>query len=123
MKPIVLDVISLVPGLYKFCPPCELASQGAGLKQVRDRAELNEYPEDVKNDYLYLSQWIKEISEKYQGRISIRLIDAQSFQGFFKCVRHLAFRHPTFIVNGRKTYSGKNKSVLDSLIHQQSSAA
>jgi hypothetical protein len=123
MKPIVLDVISLVPGLYKFCPPCELASQGAGLKQVRDRAELNEYPEDVKKDYLYLSQWVKEISAEYQGRIAIRLIDVQSLQGFYKSVRYLAFHHPTFIIDGRKTYSGKDKAVLDSLIRRQSSAA
>jgi hypothetical protein len=121
MKPVILEVISLVPGLFKFCSPCELASQRAGLNQVRDQVDLNEYPNDLKEDYFYLSQWIKEISEKYRGEILIQVIDAQSLQGFYKSVRHLAFRHPTFIVNGRKTYSGKDKGVLDSLIRRQGS--
>jgi hypothetical protein len=123
MNPVILEVISVVPGLYKFCSPCELAFQRAGLTHQRDQDDLNEYPEDLKEEYLHLSHWIKEIHEKYQDEISIRVIAAQSFQGFYKSIRHRAFRYPTFIINGKKAYSGKDKSSLDALIRQQYSVS
>ena len=119
MKPIRIEVISLVPGLYKFCPPCEFTSRQAGLNQARDQGDLNAYPEGLKEDYLFLSGWLREILEKYPEEISIQLIDAQSLQGFFKSIRHRVFRYPTFIIEGKGKYHGRDKQALDSLIRQR----
>jgi hypothetical protein len=55
-----------------------------GLKEKRDNRDLNEYPEDLKEDYLFLSGWIKELSQKYREKILIKVIDVQSFQGVYK---------------------------------------
>jgi len=90
-----------------------------GLKDKRDNQDLNEYPEDLKEDYLFLSGWIKELSQKYRERILIRVTDAQSLQGVYKSIRYRAFRYPAFIINNKKKYLGKDKVRLDSLLREE----
>ena len=90
-----------------------------GLKDKRDNSELNNYPEDLKEDYLYLSDWIRELSRKYGQQILIKITDAQSLQGFCKSIRYWIFRYPTFIVNKRLKYSGKDRRQLDALLQEQ----
>ena len=90
-----------------------------GLKDKRDNQDLNEYPEDLKEDYLFLSGWIKELSQKYRERILIRVTDAQSLQGVYKSIRYRAFRYPAFIINYKKKYTGKDKVRLDSLLREE----
>ena len=119
MKPVRIEIISLVPGLYKFCSACEFTAGQAGLNQARDLGDLNAYPDSLKEDYLYLSGWVREILEKYPERISIQIINAQSLQGFLKSIRHRVFRYPTFIIQGKEKYHGKDKQALDSLIRER----
>jgi hypothetical protein len=92
---------------------------GLRLKDKRDNRDLNEYPEDVREDYLFLSTWIKELAQKYREKILIRITDAQSLQGFYKSIRYRAFRYPAFIINGRKKYTGKDKVRLDLLLREE----
>jgi len=92
---------------------------GLKLKGTRDNQDLNEYPEDVKKDYLFLSAWIRELSQKYGREILIRVTDAQSLQGFYRSIRHRAFRYPAFIINGKKRYMGKDKTQLDRLLQEE----
>jgi hypothetical protein len=89
-----------------------------GLKEKQDHQDLNEYPEDLKEDYLFLSTWIKELAQKYREKILIKIIDAQSLQGFVKSIRHRAFRYPAFIIDRKKKYTGKDKVELDALLQQ-----
>jgi hypothetical protein len=119
MKPIILEVISLVPSLFAGCTHCEYVTDQVGLKDKRDNQDLNEYPEDLKEDYLFLSGWVKELSQRYREKILIKITDAQSLQGFFKSIRYRAFRYPAFIINGRKKYTGKDKARLQSLLQEE----
>ena len=89
------------------------------MKDKKDNQDLNEYPEDIREDYLFLSSWIKELSARYREKILIRVIDAQSLQGFVKSIRYRAFRYPAFIINGRKKYTGKDKVRLDILLREE----
>ena len=41
MKPLLLEVISVVPSLYGLCPSCEFFSDEADLKAQRDKEDLN----------------------------------------------------------------------------------
>jgi hypothetical protein len=92
---------------------------GLKLKDKRDNRDLNDYPEEVKEDYLYLSGWIRELSQKYREKILIRITDAQSLQGFYKSIRYRAFRYPAFIINNKKKYTGKDKLRLDLLLQEE----
>jgi hypothetical protein len=118
MKPVTVEIISLVLGLFDTCPSCELVSDQLGLKKKRDDQILNDYPEDLKEDYLFLSHWIRELSQKYREDIRINLIDAQSFQGVLKSIRHGVFRYPTFIIDKKQKYTGKDKERLDALLQE-----
>ncbi len=89
------------------------------MKEKKDRSLLNDYPEDLKEDYLFLSEWIKELSRKYRENILIRVTDAQSLLGFYKSLRFRVFRYPAFIINGKKKYTGKDKVWLDSLLQKE----
>jgi len=92
---------------------------GLKLKDKRDNQDLNDYPEEVREDYLFLSEWIRELSQQYRDRILIRVTDAQSLQGFFKSIRYRVFRYPAFIINGSKKYTGKDKARLASLLQEE----
>jgi hypothetical protein len=92
---------------------------GLKVKDKKDTQDLNEYPEDIKEDYLFLSSWIKELSARYREKILIKVTDAQSLQGVVKSIRYRVFRYPTFIINSREKYTGKDKARLDDLLHEQ----
>lgn len=89
------------------------------MRDKRDNQDLNQYPEEVKEDYLYLSAWIKELSQKYREKILIRLTDAQSLQGFYKSIRYRAFHYPAFIINHHKKYTGRDKDQLEILLREE----
>ena len=97
-------------------------SDQVGLRAKRDREILNEYPEELKEDYLFLSGWIRELSQKYGPKILIKVIDGQSFQGVIKSIRYWVHRYPTFIINNEKKYTGKDKARLDALLQEHLSS-
>jgi hypothetical protein len=77
---------------------------------------MDEYPSDLKEEYLKLSDWIRELTRIYEDRLVIRLIDAQSILGFYKSLRHWVRKYPTFIVEGQQTYTGWDKKRLETLL-------
>jgi hypothetical protein len=89
-----------------------------GLREKGDSRDLNEYPEELKEEYLFLSNWIKELAQKYRERILIKVIDVQSLQGVLKSIRYWVHRYPTFIVNKKGKYTGKDKDQLDALLQE-----
>ena len=74
-------------------------------KQVHTQ-EINEYPEDIKADYLRLSEWIRTTRQKHGQRVVVRLVDPQSLGGFWKVLRHRIRRFPTFFVDGAERVVG-----------------
>ena len=109
----------MVPSLFDTCPSCEFIADQVGLKEKKDRSILNDYPEDLKEDYLFLSGWIKEVSGKYREKILIKIIDAQSLQGFYKSIRYRNFHYPAFIINKKRKYTGKDKIQLDNILREE----
>jgi len=89
-----------------------------GLKKKKDDRDLNDYPEDLKKEYLFLSNWIRELVQKYRDQILIKMIDVQSLQGVYKSLRYGVREYPTFIVNKKEKYTGKDKAWLDALLQE-----
>jgi hypothetical protein len=87
-----------------------------GLKKQRDEADLNEYPEGMKAEYLFLSNWLSELAQEYKEKIRIEIINVSSFRGFFKSIRYWTQAYPTFIVNKKEKYSGRDKSQLNLIL-------
>jgi hypothetical protein len=72
----------------------------------------------LKEDYLFLSGWIKELAQEYREKILIQVIDVQSFQGVYKSIRYGLRRYPTFIIDKKKKYTGKDENELDASLQQ-----
>ncbi len=64
--------------------------------------EINEYPEEIKAEYLRLSEWIRNTRGRYGSRVLVRLVDPQSLGGMWKVLRHRIRRFPTFFVGDEK---------------------
>ena len=64
--------------------------------------EINEYPEEVKADYLLLSEWVRTIRKAHGDRVRIRIVDPQSLLGFWKVLRYRIRQFPTFFVSGER---------------------
>jgi len=87
-----------------------------GLDQKFHQKETGEYPLDLREEYVKLSNWILELTRLYKHRLFIRLIDVQSPLGIYKSLRHWIRKYPTFIVEGEETYTGWDKGRLESLL-------
>jgi hypothetical protein len=68
--------------------------------------EINEYPEEVKAEFLKLSEWIRSMRKTHGPRVLIRLVDPQSLPGMWKVLRHRIRRFPTFFVEGTERVVG-----------------
>jgi len=68
--------------------------------------EINEYPEDIKAEFLRVSEWIRAARKRHGNRILIRLVDPQSLGGMWKVLRNRIRRYPTFFVDGAERVVG-----------------
>lgn len=116
MKPILLEIVTKVISSYGQCRRCKILFDEAGFDQKVHQKEIDEYPADLKEEYSKLSDWIRELSGLYKHRLSIKLIDVQSPLGIYKSLRYRIRTYPTFIVEGKETYVGWDKSRLEGLL-------
>ncbi len=75
-----------------------LNQAGLGLGDKVHNQEINEYPDDLKAEYLQLSTWVKALARHYGRGLVVRVIDPQSLVGFWKLVRHRIRRYPALIL-------------------------
>jgi hypothetical protein len=116
MKPILLEIVTKVITSFGQCRRCKILFDQAGFDQKVRQKEMDEYPADLKEEHAKLSDWIRELNGLYKHRLSIKLIDVQSPLGIYKSLRYRIRTYPTFIVEGRETYAGWDKSQLESLL-------
>ena len=50
--------------------------------------EIEEYPEDLKEQVVRLSDWIRELIQLYPNQIQVKVIDALSPLGLYKKLRY-----------------------------------
>ena len=115
MRPISVEVIAPVLTAFYHCMHCEqiLTHSSVGRK-VREE-QLESYPEEVKEDFKRLSDWVIDLAHRYGERVRIKVIDPFSLEGFFKSLRYGVRRYPTFVVSGKK-HVGWDKQKLEALL-------
>ncbi len=89
---------------------------GLGRKVHQEQLESG-LPEDLTAEFHVLSQWAHGLPERFGSRITLRVVDAASIEGFFKSLFRRLSRYPAFVVDGRK-YVGSDFSRVDALISQ-----
>ena len=123
MRPISLEIVTRVLTTFDHCRHCEIFFDEAGLDKKFHQKKVNEYPPDLKEEFAKLYDWIRELTRLYKHRLLIRLIDAQSFLGIYKSLRHRIRKYPTFIVEGKETYAGWDKNQLEGLLDKHIKAS
>lgn len=113
---VYLDILALVPTVYKQCSSCEMVLGQSGIGEKARQEHLQEYPAEMLDEYVRLSDWIRELAQRYGKAIQIRVIDPQSGLGLWKSLRHGVRHYPTFIINHKQTYAGWDKDKLEELL-------
>lgn len=114
-EPLEVEVIAYVLGSMNHCSHCQVFLDGVGVGGKVHQADLDSYPEDLRQDWQRLSDLVFSITEKFAGKIVVRITDAQSPQAMWKALRRGVHRYPTFLVGGDKL-AGLNEGAVERLI-------
>ncbi len=79
---------------------------GLGIGDKVHTAEINEYPDDWKQAYLHLSNWVRAVARHYGRSVVIRVIDPQSLVGMWWLLRYRIRRYPTFMIDRQEKFVG-----------------
>lgn len=117
-KPLRVDVVSKMLGVQtEECKNCRLIFEEVGLKSKFHNQEINQYPDDIKEEVLRLSDWIRDLVQRYPQNVQFKIIDAMTPLGFYKMLRHRIRKFPSFIIQ-KRTYSGWDTEALEAIIEQ-----
>ena len=93
---------------------------GLGRKIHQEQLESG-LPADLAAEFHSLSVWAQGLPQRYGSRVTVRLVDAASIEGFFKSLFRRLHRYPAFVVAGRN-YVGSDFSRVDRLIAESLAA-
>lgn len=116
--PLEVEVIAHVLGSLDHCSHCQVFLDGVGVGQQVHKADLSSYPPDWMEEWQQLSDLIFSLTERYAGKLVIRITDAQSLGALWKAVRFGVRKYPTFFI-GPEKYQGMDEGRLASIIEKQ----
>lgn len=117
LKPLLVEVIAYAPTAFFHCQHCEVTFHEMGIGQrVQEEQVAVALPEDLRQDYQNVSDWVRYVVNKYCGQVVVKVIDAASIEGFWKSLRYGARKYPAVIVDGKDKLSGGNLANADRLI-------
>jgi hypothetical protein len=118
-KPLRVEVLSKMLGVQtEECKNCRLVFEEVGLKSKFHNQEINQYPNDIKEEVLRLSDWIRVLVQRYPNNVQFKIIDAMTPLGLYKMLRYRIRRFPCFIIEKRETYSGWDTKALETIVNQ-----
>jgi hypothetical protein len=122
-KPLRIDVIAYAPSAFFHCLHCELIWQESPVRLEDRREQLQtSLPEDLKQVYQQVSDWVHATAAAYGERLRFRIIDAASLEGLMKSLRYGIRRYPAVIVDGTATTGGTRFEQAQALIERQLAA-
>ena len=116
MKAISLEVVSNFLTTYSNCSRCEVIFRESGLGKEANKGDVEDYPAELKEEILKLSEGLGELKQLYKHRIQIRLTDAQSPRGIYKSLIHRLHQYPAFIIEKKDVYIGWDRERIDELV-------
>jgi hypothetical protein len=116
MKQISIEVVSRVLTTYGHCIRCEPIFLESGVGKKIKLEDMDDYPDELKEDSLKLSELICELYRIYRHKIRIRLIDALSPTGIYKSFVYRFREYPTFIIANKDVCRGMDRKKIEDLI-------
>jgi hypothetical protein len=120
VNPIQVEVVFPFLTSIEFgCRNCSFIFDQSGIPQNDRRSSADEYPEDWREDFKKLQEWMANASKVHEHRIAIRLIDAQSPLGIWKQIRYRFSKLPGFVVDRKAVHTGWDTGLLESIIDER----
>jgi len=122
-QPIQIEVVAYTPVAFFHCMHCEVVWHGSPARTEDRREQLDSsLPEDLKQLYQQVSDWVRRMLAQHGGRLRFRIIDAASIEGWFKSLRHGLRQYPAVIVDGREKAVGTELERATALIERRLAA-
>jgi hypothetical protein len=118
-RPVVLEVLAHIPTDFFHCAHCERLFDVADVAAPVHAEMQASYPLEMLEDARRLTQWLEDLSERYDDRLRIRIVDVSSPQGFLKALRYRVRRYPAFIINKRTTLVGWDAVRLSVMLDEE----
>lgn len=112
-----VEVVAYVLGSMDHCTHCQVFLDGAGLGDQIHQADMDSYPPELMDEWQQLSDIIFTVTERFAGRLTVKITDAQSPQAIWKALRKGVRKYPTFLVEDEK-YHGLNQDQIVELIER-----
>jgi hypothetical protein len=101
--PLHVEIVAYAPTAFYHCTHCEVVWQETGFSRGLHEEQVGSaLPPDLLADYQAVSDWVRHLLSAFGGRIEIKVIDAASFEGVWKTVRHGLRRYPAVLVGDRR---------------------
>ena len=111
-----IEVITVYPIMLGQCNHCEILMNSFGANHTR--RQLDEYPKNVLDQSIKITEYINAITRKCYASVSI--IEALSIKGLLKLLRHKNGKLPVIIINGKKVSSGPLTNNIQTLVEKSS---
>jgi hypothetical protein len=106
--PLLVEIIAYAPTAYYHCTHCEVAWRETGkLNRIHEEQMESSLPLDLQQEYLAVSEWVREMFRLHCDRLIVKVIDAASVEGVYKSLRYGARRYPAVVINGKSRFMGK----------------
>jgi hypothetical protein len=124
VKPVEIEIVTYAPTVFYHCQHCEIAfgrtSVGESIHREQARESL---PDDLREQFQDVSNWVHELAERWGGRIRVKVIDAASIEGVLKSLRYRVRKYPAVIVAGTEKQVGTDFQALTPVIEKHVAAA
>ena len=102
-EPIKVEVFAYAPVAFFHCQHCEVVWRETGAsKNLHEEQVESSLPEDLREQYQALSDWVREVVEASEGRVTLKVIDAVSLEGWFKSLRYGIRKFPAVVIDGKE---------------------
>ncbi len=114
-----LQVIMPIPTTFRQCLSCEaLSAEFVGESARREMRQ--EYPAEFLAEFERLMDWIHELTRRFGPSLRVRVVDPQSPEGLWKCLRHGVRRYPTFLLPTGRKVVGWEQAALEEALREAS---
>jgi len=108
-----VEVVAHVLGSMDHCSHCQVFLDGAGLGGQIHQADLDSYPKDWMEEWQKLSDIVFNVTERFAGRLVVKITDAQSPQAMWKALKRGVRKYPTFLIEDDEYYGLDEEQVME----------
>lgn len=106
-EPVSVEIIAYAPTAFYHCTHCEVAWRAYGMtNRLHDEQVVSSLPTELAADYQAVSDWVHQVLRRYCDRVTIKVIDAASLEGFVKTLRYGIRRYPAVVIGKAVRFAG-----------------